>query len=64
MLTKKDKQAIIDNLKKVDVKKMEIDHENPAIVKWFRFGSYSGMQIAAEIIKAMPEKSYKKSKTP
>lgn len=61
MLTKKDKDAILEALKKVDVKEMEIDHVNPAMVKWFRFGSHTGMQIAADIINRMPER---KKKTP
>lgn len=64
MLTKKDKKLIIDNLKKVDAKRMEISYANPTIVKWFRFGSYSGIHIAIEIINAMPEKTYKKRKSP
>jgi len=53
MITQKDVDAILDALAQVDVKKMELDHPNPMAVKWFRFGSYSGMQIAAEIIKSM-----------
>ena len=61
MLTQKDKYAILEALKKVDVKEMEIDHVNPAMVKWFRFGSHTGLQIAADIINRMPES---KKKTP
>ncbi len=56
MLTKKQKEEVIKALKLVDVKKMEIDHENPEIVKWFRFGNFSGMQIASDIILNMPER--------
>lgn len=55
MLTKEDKETLINALKMVDVTKMEIEHENPKIVKWFRFGSFNGLRIAAEIIKQMPE---------
>lgn len=39
----------------VDVKKMNIEHENPAVVKWFRFGNFNAMAIASEIIKQMSE---------
>lgn len=53
MITQKDVDAILDALAQVDVKKMEIDHPDPQVVKWFRFGSFSGMQIAAEIVKQM-----------
>lgn len=60
MLTKADKNAIIKAFEMVDVKKMEIEHENPLVVKWFRFGNYSAMQIASEIVKQMPEKETKK----
>lgn len=56
VLTKKDKKAILKAFQMVDVKQMNIEHENPAVVKWFRFGSYNAMQIASEIIKQMPEK--------
>ena len=55
MLTKKDKKAILKAFQMVDVKKMSIEHENPSVVKWFRFGNYNAMQIASEIIKQMPE---------
>jgi len=57
MISKSDKELILQLLKQVDVKKLEIDHENPKIVKWFRFGSYNGLQIACEIIKNMPEEN-------
>lgn len=53
MITQKDVDAILDALAQVDVNKMEIDHPDPQVVKWFRFGSFSGMQIAAEIVKQM-----------
>ncbi len=49
------KKQVLDALKMVDVKKLEIDHDNPKIVKYFRFGSYNGMMIASEIIKNIPE---------
>jgi hypothetical protein len=55
MITKEDKELILNIFKQVDVKKMEIEHEEPRIVKWFRFGSYNGMQVASEIIKNLPE---------
>lgn len=62
MITKKDKETIIEAFKMVDVKKLEIEHDDPRLVKWFRFGSYNGMMIASEIIKSLPEK--KKAKAP
>ena len=55
MITKKDKEAILEAFKMVDVKKMDIDHPDEKLVKWFRFGSYNGMAIASEIIKQLPE---------
>lgn len=62
MITKKDKETILEAFKMVDVKKLEIEHDDPRLVKWFRFGSYNGMMIASEIIKSLPEK--KKAKAP
>lgn len=56
MLTKTDKQTILKAFKMVDVKKLEVEHADVRLVKWFRFGSYNGMMIASEIIKSMPEK--------
>lgn len=60
MLTKKDKEMLLDALKMVDVKKMEIENNDKRLIKWFRFGSYNGMMIASEIIKNFPEKVAKK----
>lgn len=62
MLTKKDKQEILKILKKVDVRKMSIDHQNEDIVKWFRFGNYNAMSIVADIIKELPEQEEPKKK--
>lgn len=56
MITEKDKENIIAALQTVDVKQMEIDHADENIVKWFRFGSFSGIKIAQEIIRQLPEK--------
>lgn len=61
MLTKADKTALISAIKKVDVKKMEIEDQPENITKWFRFGSYNGLKIATEIILQMPEKKEKVS---
>lgn len=61
-LTKKQKADILELFKMVDVKKLEIDIEDEQKVKWFRFGSHNGMQIAAEIIKAIDEESTTKRK--
>ena len=49
----------MDALDKVDVKKMEIDHPDPKVVKWFRFGGYTGVGIAAEVIKYSKKKTHK-----
>lgn len=60
-LTKKQKNEIIEMFKSVDVKRLEIDIDDEQKVKWFRFGSFNGMQIATEIIKAIDEEPIKKS---
>lgn len=60
MLTKADKTAVLKALKMVDVKKLELDHPNPNMVKWFRFGSFTGIDIASQIIMSMPEESTRK----
>lgn len=62
MITKKDKENIVEALRSVDVKQMNIDHPNERLVKWFRFGSYNGLMIAQEIIKQLPEKKPPKKK--
>lgn len=62
MITKKDKENILTALKTVDVKQMEIDHVDERAVKWFRFGSYTGLSIASEIISQLPEKKPPKKK--
>lgn len=54
-LTKEQKTQIIELFKGVDVKKLDIELEDEKKQKWFRFGSYTGMQIASEIIKDIPE---------
>lgn len=56
MLTKQDKIDILKAFDMVDVTQLEIDHTDPRMVKWFRFGSYNAMHIASEIVKQMPEK--------
>jgi len=55
MLTKKDKDAILDAFLKINIKDLDIDHPDQRIVKWFRFGSYNTIQIVSEIIRQMPE---------
>lgn len=55
MITKADKVVILKALASVDVKKLQIEHEDPRIVKYFRFGSFTGIMIAEEIIKNLPE---------
>lgn len=54
-MTKEDKKQIIDILKNIDVKKLEVDHPDERIVKWFRFGSFTGLRIAVEVISAIEE---------
>lgn len=56
MVSEKDKEAIIAALNEVDVKDMDIEHHDETIVKWFRFGGYTGLRVAAEIIRQMSEK--------
>lgn len=59
-LTKQQKKEIIKLFETVDVKKLEVDVEDDTKVKWFRFGSFNGMQIASEIIKAINEEDTKR----
>lgn len=54
-MTKEDKEQILKLFKLVDVKQMEIDHPDPKLQKWFRFGNYNAMKIASEIIQQLPE---------
>ncbi len=54
MITEKDKENIVKALQTIDVKKMELDHADPRLVKWFRFGSHNGILIAQEVIKQLP----------
>lgn len=63
MLTKADKKMILDAFKMIDVKKLEIDLDDPKKIKWFRFGSYNGLMMASEIIKQLPEKKRIDKKT-
>ena len=62
MITKADKELILNAFKMVDVKQLEINHVDvdERAIKWFRFGSYNGMSIASEIIKQLPEKKTRK----
>lgn len=50
-----DKKELIDIIKQIDVKKMDLDHPDEKLVKYFRFGTYNALQIVCEIIKALPE---------
>lgn len=61
-LTKTQKKELMRLLKMVDVKQLEIDVDDDSKKKWFRFGSYNGLSIASEIIKAIPEKANAKAK--
>lgn len=59
-LTKQQKKEILKLFETVDIKKLEIDVEDDTKIKWFRFGSFNGMQIASEIIKAINEEDTKR----
>ena len=54
MITEKDKQNIVKALQTVDVKQMNIEHNDDDFIKWFRFGSYNGLSVAQEIIRQLP----------
>lgn len=62
MLTKKDKETILKAFREVDVKKLELNHPDQKLVKWFRFGSFTGIDIAKQIILSMPEEKPAKVK--
>ena len=60
MLTNKDKDIILEAFKMVDVKKLEVDHPDQKLVKWFRFGSFIGLDVASQIVKNLPVQKPKK----
>lgn len=60
MITEKDKLTIIEAFNNVDVKKLQLDHPDQSKVKWFRFGSHVGIDIAKEIVKQLPTGKKKK----
>jgi hypothetical protein len=62
-LTKKQKEEILDLFKMVDVTNLDIDINDELKQKWFRFGSYNGMQIASEIIKLIPDRKIREEVT-
>ena len=62
MITQRDKNQIIKALRLVDAKKMDIDTPEKRLIKWFRFGSYSGILVAIEIINQWPVEKTKKVK--
>lgn len=62
MITEKDKTDLINIIKSIDVKKMDVDHPDERIVKWFRFGTYNAFQIVCDIILAMPDNKKKPAK--
>lgn len=62
MLTKKDKENILKAFREIDVKKLELDHPDEKAIKWFRFGSFIGIDVASEVIKNFPEKDEKDTK--
>lgn len=59
MLTIKDKENILAAFDTIDVKEMEINHADESVVKWFRFGTHTGISLAKEIIRQLPEKKKK-----
>lgn len=54
-MTSQDKKDLIVALKTIDVKRLEVDHPNESYVKWFRFGSHIGIDMAIKVIQEMPE---------
>ena len=63
-LTATQKKELIELFKSVDVKKLDVEIGDSASVKWFRFGSYNGLQIAIEIINAIGTTPKTRNKTP
>lgn len=57
MITKEDKKSILNAIGEIDVKDLEIDHADPSAVKWFRFGSYTGIKIVQNIIEQLSERT-------
>lgn len=61
MLTQKDKDLLIKAIEMVNPKELELDDGlDEGQIKWFRFGSYNGLEIAKSIIRRMPVKKYVK----
>lgn len=54
-MTANEKVELIDIIKNINVKEMEIEHADPTIEKWFRFGNFNALHIVCEVIKALPE---------
>lgn len=62
MLTRRDKKELIEILKQIDVKKMDLSHAEANNVKWFRFGTYHALNIVTDIISQLPEQKPTKKK--
>lgn len=45
------KLEILATIESIDVKKFDLEHDNPMAVKWFRFGAHTSIEIVKEIIK-------------
>lgn len=60
MLSQKDKELLIKAFESVDPKELEVDDLDEDKMKWFRFGSHNGLQIAISIVRRMPVKKYLK----
>ena len=50
-MTGKDKIALVKALKQIDVRRLEVSHPDETLVKWFRFGSKTGIDMAIQVIK-------------
>lgn len=57
-----DRNQLIEALKSIDVKRLELDHEDENYVKWFRFGNYNALRAIVDIVNLMPLKEPKKKK--
>lgn len=62
MLTIKDKENILAAFDTIDVKEMKINHADESVVKWFRFGTHTGISLAKEIVRQLPEERPPKKK--
>lgn len=50
MISQKDAKELVEIIKTIDVKKLEIEHDDPKLVKWYRFGNFNALQVVCKII--------------